>query len=577
LTGLTENRASAYSDRERGSPTPRYSTPSGRRSGLNRLSESALAFLLLAGIAAAAFTAYILDGGFHSDDWAYAAWVRQGGYLHSVGLELDVIPNRPLLAFLQILPHSVFGGDPRPELALAVVLAILVSICFYHLLRMVHMPALGAATVAGLVLLFPWSDSTRLWPVTSINQVAVILYLLGAITAIWGLRTSGRRAVLIHLCATTLFVASVLTYEATGAIALATGLLYFAFTTRRTALFAWGVDIVAVGAAIAYSAATTTKTIATGHSQFVYLGKMVRGAAVLTAHAAFPAVGGHTWVVVGVLVVVAAAASVAFFGKDRLLSKQLRSSLVTLAVATAGIGLSYVMFVPAAYWTPQARGLENRVNVVAALPISLFVYTFVTLLILLVIPPARGRSRLRAGLVSLIAIALAVDYGVRLHNDERIWTRAYTAERNVSTLLREALPNPRPGTTIFTFDVPAQVAPRMPVFYDTWDLYSVAQIIYRDASISAYPVFVGAQFICGATGVTPLLPTPSSSGLDPRVNGQRLPLPYGSVVFVDIIGGRVQRISSPRDCRQAVSRFAPGPVQSAGLLRLISDRARRVA
>jgi hypothetical protein len=301
---------------------------------------------------------------------------------------------------------------------------------------------------------------------------------------------------------------------------------------------------------------------------------MARGAAVLTAHAVFPVVGGHTWVVVAVLVVVAAAALLAFFGKDRLFSAELRRPLVTLGVATAAIGLSYVMFVPAAYWTPQKPGLENRVNLVAALPIALFVYMFVTVLVLLVIPRARWRSGLRTGLISLIAIALAVDYGVRLHNDEHTWTRAYAAERGVLATLRQVLPDPGAGTTIFTFDVPAQVAPRMPVFYDTWDLHDAVELIYRDASLSAYPVFTGARFSCTGRGVTPLLPTPSSfQQLFPQVNGQQLPLPYRRVVFVDILDRRVQRISSQRDCTQAAARFRPGPVQSTSLLRLIADRA----
>jgi hypothetical protein len=288
--------ARAHDDRV----SERTSTPSAGRGGLRPLSESGLTLLVLVGIAAAVFTSYVVHGGFYSDDWSNAASVREHGYVGAIGSRLDVIPNRPLLAVLQLLPHAVFGADPRPQLVLAVVLAIMVSACFFYLLRMVHMPAVAAATVASLVLLFPWSDSSRLWPEGSINQVAVILYLLGAITALWGLRSSGRRALVIHLFASTLFVASVLTYEATGPLALATGFLYFAFTTRRRALIAWVLDIVAVGAAIGFSAATTTKTIRSGHSQIINLWEMARGAAVLTARAVFPVIGRHTWVVVAV-------------------------------------------------------------------------------------------------------------------------------------------------------------------------------------------------------------------------------------------------------------------------------------
>jgi hypothetical protein len=489
-------------------------------------------------------------------------------------MQLDVIPNRPLLAAFQLLPHAMFGGDPRPQLALALVLAVLVSTCFFHLLRKIGVPALAAATVGVLVLLFPWSDSIRLWPEASINQVAVILYLLGAIAAFWGLRSSGWRAALIHLCACALFAASVLTYEATGAVALATGLLYFAFSSRRRALLAWGANIVVVGAAIAWSAGTTPRPVAFGHSQWANAVQMARGAASVTAHAVFPVVGANTWVVAALLVVIAAAILVAFFGKDRQLASEVRRLLNTLGAATVGIGLSYVMFIPVAYWAPQRPTLENRVNLVAALPISLFVYTFVALIALLALSSVRWAPGLRIGLISLATLALAAAYGVRLHDDQGTWSRAYAAERGVLATLREVLPHPRAGTTILTFGTPAQVAPRLPVFYEDWDLNGAAQFIYRDGSLNAYPVFSGAQFKCDAAGVTPFLPTPSSFHyLDPRVNGQQLPLHYGSVIFVDIIGRRTHSIASPRQCLEAVRQFRPGAVESPSRLRIITARS----
>ena len=541
-----------------------------RRGELGLGRETALVSLVFVAIAAAVFGSYVSKGGFYSDDWANVAVVQQHGLLGAIPAQVDGIPQRPLLAVLQLLPHAVFGSDPQPHLVLAIVLAILVSICFFYLLRLLNISFLGAATVAGLVLLFPWSDSSRLWPEGSINQVAVILYLLGAITAFWGLRANGRRAALIRLGACVLFVASVLTYEATGPVALATGALYLAFASRRRALAAWGTDLLAVGAALIFSAATASKHVGSGQSLFGWLGKMARGAIVLTAHAVFPIVGGHTWVVLAVLAFVAVAAGLALLGKDRLLSAELKRPLLILAVAAVAIGLSYLMFVPAVYWTPQKPGLENRVNLVAALPIALFAYTFVQLAVLLLIPPARRQPRLRTALVGLIAVALAVDYGARLHTDEHVWVQTYRAERAELTALRAALPSPRPGTTIFTFGVPAQVAPRMPVFYDTWDLDAAAEATYRDVSINAYPVFVGSRFVCAPTGVTPGLLTPSSFGvLDPRVNGQQLPLPYGRVVFVDIVTRVVKRISSPRDCTLAASHFRPGPIQSSRLLGLI--------
>jgi hypothetical protein len=546
------------------------------RRGLGPGGQAGLSVILFIGLAAAAFGSYIFHGGFYSDDWADLARVHEHGYGAAIDLQMDSEPSRPILAVLQLLPHAVFGGNPRPDLVLALVLAILVSVCFFYLLRMLEVPALAAVTVAALVLLFPWSDSTRLWAITSINQVALLMYLVGAMIALWGLRSSGYRGALIHLFACGLFVASVFSYEATGALAMATGVLYFIRSPARKALLAWGTDIVLVGAAIGVSISINARPVQFHHSQLSSVWPLMRGAAVLTAHAAFPIVGPHTWVVVAVLVLVGAVALAAFLLRGRERFTELRRPLLVLGAAIVCIGLSYVMFIPAGYWTPQKPGLENRVNIIAALPIALFVYMLATLLALLVIPRAfRWRPRLTIGLVTLFAVALAVDYGIRLHHDEGNWRRAYAAERGVLTTLRAVLPHPAPGTTILTFGVPAQVAPRIPVFYDTWDLTSAAQITLHQPSLNAYPALESARFGCSAYGLIPILPTPSTyEFLDPKVNGQQLPLPYGHVDFVDVPGRRVLPISSQRQCLRVVGRFRPGPLESPPLLRILADRAR---
>ena len=97
--------------------------------------------------------------------------------------------------------------------------------------------------ISGLALLFPWSDSLRLWPTAGINYVAVIFYLLGVVVALRSLRLRGTKSVLGHAGAVTLYLASVLTYEVAVFPALLSGALYLTRTSPRRALTRWAADV----------------------------------------------------------------------------------------------------------------------------------------------------------------------------------------------------------------------------------------------------------------------------------------------------------------------------------------------
>jgi hypothetical protein len=320
--------------------------------------EAALVALFLAGVMAAAFGSHVTDGGFYSDDWPLAASEREHGYLGSVRETSEVYGSRPLLAVLATLPPQLFGADPRPQLVLALALGVVTAIAFYAVLRALGLAIVEAAAIAGLLVLFPWSDSTRLWISGSLLQASVIFYLLGVLAARHGLRASGRAAVAWHAGAATLYVASVLTYEAGGALALVTGAVYLRYVPFRPAVARWAVDVAAVGAAISYSAITTTKGTEPLSAQLENAVDMAHGAAALAANALFPVDVPHEIVALVVLAVVAAAAWVVARNGD----SDLRRWLMVGGTAAVATGAGYAMFVPAAYWTPQQPGLENRVT-----------------------------------------------------------------------------------------------------------------------------------------------------------------------------------------------------------------------
>src|SRR5918994_1097860 len=197
-----------------------------RRSGISA-GEMVVCFLVLLGAGVLAFGSHVLHGGFISDDWSIASTYRNRGYGGLV-LELarTVAPGRPVLDLLQPLPHAVFGLHFGFHLGLALLLGVAASLCFYLLLRTLSFEPLHAAVIALLALVFPWSDSIRLWPTLSISNVAICLYLLGTVVALRGLDAGPRRALRAHAPAAVLYLLSLLTYEVVGCAILLSGLLY---------------------------------------------------------------------------------------------------------------------------------------------------------------------------------------------------------------------------------------------------------------------------------------------------------------------------------------------------------------
>jgi len=207
------------------------------------------ALLLLAG---AVYGTHILHGGFAWDDWQNAATARFGGGSRFLGpFDVREALYEPGLALTLPLPHLVFGLHPALHLALATALAVALSLCLYALLRELGVERVPAAFAGALALVFPWSDSVRLWATAGLNQVAVCLYLLGAMFAL-----RGRRRLSLAL-----YLASMLTYAVTiPAIALSPLLYRFKMPWREAWLRGRRDTLVALATG-AFVAAATTKSV----------------------------------------------------------------------------------------------------------------------------------------------------------------------------------------------------------------------------------------------------------------------------------------------------------------------------
>jgi hypothetical protein len=534
----------------------------------------------LAALAAVVYGPHVAHGGFISDDWANADGFRHlpdAGYWSSVEGLRHAFGARPLLALLVPLPYAAFGtADPTWHLVLALAIAVITSACLFSFLRAARLPWPHAAVVAALALLFPWDSSTRLWPTVAMNNVATCLVLLGAVAALRGLARRGLVAVVWHAAATTLFVASVLVYEFPAPLVLALGPLYVARAGWRRALPRWSLDVLCVGAALAWAAANTVKYRPPILDQVEWAPRVVKGLAGLTARTAIP-LGLHGTPLVLLAAVLAAGAGAALLLLRRLAPgdrgrEPLRLWLAVAAGAALAALVGSLLEILSVYFEPLAPGIYNRGNIAICGPIALLAWALVMLIVTLVTRALRDRAPRLSGSVAVLAAALVLTgLAVGARRDADRWDRAAAESRRVLAAIGRLGPLP-PETTIYTFGHAAQSAPGIPVFFDTWDLNGAARLVTGDPSLRAYPAYRGARFRCRASGIATSLPAPTgflSGGAPHPFEGvpEWGPDPgarYGRTVFVDVASGTSTPIRDREQCARAARRFAPGPLQLGG-------------
>jgi hypothetical protein len=519
------------------------------------VAETLLVALFLAGVATAVFAAHVRRGSFYSDDWANAAYYRLAdppGYWSSVGHLQKELGGRPLSALLLPIPYAVFGLHAAPHLALAVALGVATSLCFYVLLRTLSLAPLHAGAVATLALLFPWADSVRLWPTASINTLSVCFFLIGLTVAIRALDSHGTAALARHGTAVALYVASVLTYEATGGAAMLAGALYLRARDRAGALRRWAADVFAVGGALVYSLTTTVAARHVGSlAERVHdLRTFGRESVLLFASALVPV--GRTDALEKGLGVTAVAAALGIVAVRRVLrsdDRELRFWLWVVGAAIVAIGAAEFMFL-GSLLHPLSPGKDNRANIFAALGYCLLTYAVVSGATHLV-----ARRTAAVALATIVVAAIAIAYGFRANADASAWTHATRLQRDVVRAITATGVRLSHSDAVFTFGAPADVKAGVPVFDRSWDLAGALRLRTGDRALRAFPVFQGVVVRCVRRGVR--VAGPGSYGAEFAR--------YGPAVFVDVPVRKATRPQTERQCHKArVHYLARGVVPPRG-------------
>jgi hypothetical protein len=510
---------------------------------VSRFELAAIAVLLI-GLGALVFGSHVAHGGFWLDDWGRAAtyeFAPHPRYPNAVHAAAAAQHGKRILLGVSLpLPFAVFGLHSTFHLALAVALGVLASWLFFLLLRMLGLPTLHAGMISALALVFPWSDSLRLWPTAGINYVAVVFYLLGVVIALRGLQLRGKRSILCHVGAVTLFLASVLTYEVALFPALLTGALYLTRTPARRAFARWAVDGIAVGTGAVISVVAIAHRQGSGgslHDAASSVPRFVHESASLLGTALIP-VGNSRDAKAVTLGLVAVAVLYLLFRRP----VQARLWLVAAGAAVVAIAAAYMVFL--AYGiSPLSPGRDNRVNALAALPWAVLVYS------VLMATASLLPSRLRPdAVVVVLALLIGVGYVGKTRHDAGEWERAADLQKPVLGALR-ALTHLPTGTTVYTFGYPGRVAPQIYIFAKVYDLNSAAGLVRDDPSLRGYPVTLPDRVLCGRDSVIPV--GPSTHGTARST--------YGKALFLDIPSKRLAWVRNRHSCREALKRFRPGP------------------
>jgi hypothetical protein len=516
--------------------------------------ELALASVALGLIAVLALGPHLRNGGFYSDDWANAA-----GSLHppggpDVGKALSYFADhtiyRPVLVVYVPLMYFVLGMHMHYHLAWAAFLAVLAATMLYGALRTLGLPWIHALLIGALTIVFPWSDSTRLWATGGQITLSIAFMATGLLVALVGLRRGTLRW---HLVAAALYLLSILTYEVTLPLIACLGGLYCLHAGWRVARARWLMDLAAVAAGGIWVGVHTKRTTSGLGADLSHLRQIVDAGGTILGRAGMPLGSPHTALALCAIAAVLGAGLIAYVRFPARFDGWHWGLGGWLGLAGAGLvvaALGWVMFIPAdPYYTPSVYGATNRVNGLAAFGLILVVYGTLGVIAILAGQMA-PKVRIVTTVVSvLLATVLLASYVSVLRRHIRIWDAAFVAESSALREIEEIAPRLRHGTTVLVGSYPANQTLGVPIISDTWGLKGMVRMEYDDMSLSGYPALAELRVVCGLKGVA--------------LRGASVPsrtLPYGKARFLNLQRRSSAAPRSQRDCQRVADGYEPGPL-----------------
>jgi len=525
--------------------------------------ELAGASLLLTALSFAVFGWYAFHGGFVADDWVNADryyFHPDPGFWGAV--DNYQTPSRPIAAVYVTLTYALMGTHFDQHLVLSVLLAAFLSIAYFAFLRTLGLGLPWALAAAAILIVFPSSDSTRLWSTGSQINLFIGLYLVAMVIAIAGRRRFGPAptlpAVLTQVVASAIALVAVGGYEIVAPAVFLSFVLYRWVGGRGGTLWRWLLDVIpTVLLLLLYTRKFGDS--ASGAGQLLDNAHLVLdGAVAVLAYSLYPSRMLTTpWVfvagVAGVLLVTQLVRQLAPPSPDR---DAIARWGLPILLAVAAIAIGYAMLVPVVDRYPiYAPGVQNRTNCFAGLGFSalmVFLAAAVGSMIAGALPrvSAQARAQIRAGIVAALILGVIGVYTVRVTQDADRWTRAAEIQEEILTGTQELLPSPPTDATIFTSPYPGNSSPGVPAFGGGGnnDEVGAFKVAYDSDEMRAFPLIGGLGLTCGAREMS-------------QANAGNSGTAYGKAFLVDLRAGVVYRPMNPKQCVAATRAMEPfGPV-----------------
>jgi hypothetical protein len=512
--------------------------------------------LVAAGLLAltlAVYFPYALKGGWYYDDWRlYSRFHEAGGsWLSQFKACTSFIPGGRSLDCLYHVTEYHFLTDHRKAYQLvSIVFLVAMATMTYAILCRCRLPWYWSAAVAGLLIVFPASDSTRLWPTGAIGQYVMVLELGGVLITLTALKRpwGDWKTRALHLISLLLFVLAMLTYEITVPLVALNGIVYWAAYRDRAAVKRGLVDLGLAFCFLVYRLAISPPKEEEGFTVHRTISENIHRASDLLE------AGWHVWrevFIPGAVGTIAVIAVLVLALAASYLDPELRRRLkpwwyLFVGALVVGVAATFVYQTANALYAPEVGSLFNRVVLPAAIP---YVCIFVALLGIgaeLIVRFVRPRWLAGAAIVAVVAVSCW--HQLRISTDhKREYENSWIEQQRALPAYEAAVRNLPEGSRIFNFGTPIWEPEYIPIFAATWDLKGALR----------YTTGLNAAL------VTPFLPL-MTCGPEGIINEE---VPYAAyrvlgqpLYFIDTQnGGTAVRVNSKASCEAELAKWGYPP------------------
>lgn len=482
--------------------------PAGLSSATDRRPGPRLsAVFLVAGVAAIPAAFYVAGLGFYYDDHFFLGIMSTShdrsvpGLFNALADEDSKAWLRPAMYGGLAILFRLFGANPLPYHLFVAALVPVCAVLLYLVLDRLRAPGFVAVGIPIVFAAAPHYSTDRFWLASFPAPASVALALAGIYALLRACDARGRRLTLWLIAGGTAIVLSVLLYEVAVPllIVFVAALLYGARTgSRSIRITAVSSALTLAGVLVYKVVATTTLTTSTSHqlgygAGFLHhIGYLVSGSVKVifgTYGLALPYV--VWWIFVHHLTWGAAVASVlvgalvlAYLRRDRDLElpapRQNGTSiwLVLVGAGVALIALGYASFLVTEEIYFTSAGIDNRVNIVAAIGVAVLALGLV-LGAIQWLPTHRQAAGFAAGLALLAATGTLITSTLADY-----WVSASARQDEVVPGLIRALPTKLQNATVVLDGVCPEIGPGV-VFAAPHDLAGLLRRHYQDPTILA--------------------------------------------------------------------------------------------